>query len=163
MVSSCRIGTPNFPSPHYSDDLHSFMGTNCRAYSIARHKAITCCSGGRVSCSVVFLVTLLAVVGPSVAVVRWVIVVVADVETKTRRGDALVTEQKKSSKDRLGKDVQHTVKCSLRVGGNDITSFAETPSNWVESPKEGRQGTAPQVYATNIRTKSVGVFACIES
>ena len=48
-----------------------------------------------------------------------------------------MTPEQESPKDRLGQDVQDTVKHSLRVGRDDIATFRKPPSNRVEEPEEG--------------------------
>src|SRR6187402_1969967 len=44
--------------------------------------------------------------------------------------------QKQCTKDWLGKDVENTIEHGFRVRRNNVATFAETPSNRIDKPKE---------------------------
>ena len=52
----------------------------------------------------------------------------------TYRFDVLVAPEKQEREDRLGEEVEDTVENSLRVGRNDVATFAKAPCNWIEYP-----------------------------
>lgn len=85
------------------------------------------------------------------------LVVVVDVEAKTSRVDVTVTEDQKSTEDRLGKQIENAVEYGLSVGRDDVATLAKTPCNGVESPEEGGEGTAVKKDSGNIGTESAGV------
>lgn len=76
-----------------------------------------------------------------------------DVEAKTGRIDVSVTKDQKTTKDWLGEEIEDTIEDSLRVGRNDVATFAKTPSNRVEDPEESGEGTTHEKGACNIGTK----------
>lgn len=69
----------------------------------------------------------------------WVLIVVANAETKTRRLDVAVAEDEEGTENWLGEQVEDTVEDGLRVGGNNVTTLANTPGDRVESPEKGCQ------------------------
>lgn len=65
----------------------------------------------------------------STTVDGWVFIVVAYVKTQSAGIDVTVTPDEESSKDRLGQDIEDTVEYSLGVGRDDVSTFAEAPSD----------------------------------
>ena len=59
---------------------------------------------------------------------------VAKLQVQLLGGDVAVAEEQQETKDGLGDDVENTVEDGFRVGMDDITTFAKTPSDGVEEP-----------------------------
>ena len=92
---------------------------------------------------------------------RILLVVVVDVEAKTSRVDAAVAPDEEGAKDRLGKDVENTIKDGLAVRSNDITAFRNSPSDGIKYPEESSQRTTVQERATNIVAKGSGMATAL--
>lgn len=63
-----------------------------------------------------------------------------------------------SSKDGLGQDIENTVEDGLRVGVDNVGSFADAPSDRVQEPEEEGPDTTNQECSVYIFTESHGVF-----
>ena len=89
---------------------------------------------------------------------RRILVVIPDMQAQTSGVDVAVTEQQDGSKDRLGQDIQDSVKDGLAVGGDDIATLAETPGDRVEEPEEDGPHAGEKVGLANIGAEVVGVL-----
>lgn len=76
-----------------------------------------------------------------------------NVETKLSRINVAVTPDQQGAEDRLGQDVENTIKNGLGIGRDDIATLAETPGNRVDEPEENGPGTDKGVGCANILTK----------
>jgi hypothetical protein len=74
-----------------------------------------------------------------------------------------VTKEKESSEYWLRKDVKNAVENSLRVRGNDVSAFGNTPCNWIQNPEKSRESTAHEICTADIFTERVGVLAGLKS
>lgn len=64
------------------------------------------------------------------------IFVVADVDSKLSRVDAAVSPEEQRTEDWFGKNVENAIENGFGIGGNDVATLRETPSNWVNEPEE---------------------------
>ena len=88
------------------------------------------------------------------------LIVVADVETESSRVDFAVTQEEQSAEDWLSHDVENTVEDSFRIRGDDVATFAKTPGDWVDKPKEDGPDTAEEEGPVNVRAESISMLAC---
>ena len=58
--------------------------------------------------------------------------------------DAAVAPEKEGTEDGLRHQVQYTVEDGLRVGGDDVAAFTETPCNRVQEPEGESPDTADE-------------------
>lgn len=65
---------------------------------------------------------------------RRITLVVLDGQAKTSRVNALVSPDEESTEDGLSEEVEYAIEDSLGIGGNEISTLADTPGNWVEDP-----------------------------
>jgi hypothetical protein len=93
----------------------------------------------------------------------WVIIVVADREPKMCWINVTVAKEKESSEYWLRKDIQNSIENRLRVWGNDVSTFANAPCNWVQTPEESSESTAHKICTADISTETVGVLAGLKS
>lgn len=75
---------------------------------------------------------------------------IANAQAHARRVDVPVTGDEHNAEDRLGAEVQRAVEGGLRVRGNDIAAFAETPADRIEEPEEQGPDPAEQIDAMDI-------------
>ena len=86
-------------------------------------------------------------------------IVVLDSETETRGVNLQVAVDEESAEDRLGEEIENRVENGFGVGRDDIATFAETPGNGVENPKECSQTAAHEEDTADVTSVSVGVAA----
>lgn len=90
---------------------------------------------------------------------RWIVIVVANMQTKSGWVDITVSPEEKRTEDRLGHDVENAIKDSLRVWRNDVTTLAEAPRDGVEEPEEDGPNAADGVGLGDVGPKANGVLA----
>lgn len=91
------------------------------------------------------------------------LVVVVNVKAKSGRVDVAVAPDEESAEDGLGENVEDTIKDSLGVGRDVVTTLAKTPSNRVKSPQDSGQRAAGQEGPADIFAHGVGVLAGLPS
>jgi len=77
--------------------------------------------------------------------------VVPDVDTEDRRVDVAVADEEEGAEDWLGQDIENTIKDSLRVWRDDVSTLTESPCNGVQEPEEDGPGTAKSIGLANGR------------
>jgi hypothetical protein len=89
------------------------------------------------------------------------LVVVVDVKTKTGRVNVTVTEDEESTEDRLGDQIKDTIEDSLRVGGDNVATLADTPGERVQDPEDSGERTAQGEATTDILAENIGVTTAL--
>ena len=87
------------------------------------------------------------------------VLVILDVETEIGGGDAAVSEQQDGAEDRLGEDVEDTIKDGLAVRGDDVSALSQTPGDGVQEPQEDGEDTAAEERPADLRAESGSVSA----
>ena len=93
------------------------------------------------------------------SIARWALIVIANVKSKLIRVDIAMSPDEKRTEHRLGEQVQDTVEDGFGVGRDDVSTFAETPGDWVEEPERDGPYTADEECAANVGTEGFGVEA----
>lgn len=88
-------------------------------------------------------------------------VVVTDGQAKGSWADVAVSPDEKSTKDWLGEEVEDSVEDTLRVDGDDVSTLADTPCDWVQGPEESGERSTDHEGLTSIGADTVGVLACL--
>lgn len=89
----------------------------------------------------------------------WIIIIVADMKTKSGRVDVAMPPKEKSTEDRLGHEVEHAIENGFGIRGDDIAAFGETPGNGVQEPEEDGPDTTDGVGAGDVIAKYCCVLA----
>ena len=68
--------------------------------------------------------------------------------------------EEEGTKDGLRHQVQDTVEDGLRVGGDDVAAFTETPCNWVQEPEGQSPDAADEEGTMDVRADGFCVIVC---
>jgi hypothetical protein len=93
----------------------------------------------------------------------WVIVVVLDGQTKPGWIDIFMAVDQESAEYRFGEQVEYSVEDSFGVGGDNISTLANTPSNRIGNPQDEGESPAQEETATDIVAKGLRVASRFES
>lgn len=88
-----------------------------------------------------------------------VILVVHNGHANVSRVDVAVAPDEESTEAGLSDEVEDTVEDGLGVGGDDVTTLAETPGDGVQNPEEGSQRAAVQEGLLDFGAVADGVAA----
>ena len=114
--------------------------------------------GSYARCTIVgALFTILA--GMCAAHDSWIFVVIPDVKAKSAWIDVPVAPQEQCTENRLGHDIEYTIKDGLAVGTDDVPTLTQTPSNRVEEPEEDGPYTGNEEDFADVCADVIGVFA----
>ena len=87
------------------------------------------------------------------------LVVVVDVQTKSRRVDVAVAPDEKSTKDGLSQHIENTIEDGLRVRRDVVATLAKAPSDGVERPQKSGQRTTLEESSADVLAHGVCVLA----
>lgn len=87
--------------------------------------------------------------------------IILDQKSKTSRVDVAMSEDQNGAEDWLGKEIEDTVEDSLAIRGDKVTTLAQTPRNWVESPEERCERASHKEDGADILAESAGIPACL--
>lgn len=85
-------------------------------------------------------------------------VVVTNVESQRRRADVTVAPDQQRTEDGLGEEIQDSVKDTLGVDGDDVSSLTQAPGDGVESPEERGERSTDHKGLAGVGADTIGVL-----
>lgn len=95
--------------------------------------------------------------------VGWVLIDIADVQTKAGWVDLPVADDEHYGEDWLCEEIKDTIEYSFRIGSDDVATLANTPGDWVAEPDNEGDNTAEHVDLVDIATEAAGMRTALPS
>lgn len=89
-------------------------------------------------------------------------IVIRNSKTETLWIDVPVSPDQQSREDRLCEKVKNTIKDGLRIWSNDVSSFTQSPCDWVECPDGKCPDTGHKECAMDVGAEVLCVLAAID-
>lgn len=89
---------------------------------------------------------------------QWRFSIIPNMQTYANGRNFSVTNQQHGAKDGFCQDIQYTIKDSLGIRRNDISTFSNPPCDGIQKPEEDCLSRSQKVDTTDIGTKNRGVL-----